>query len=233
MGRPGGEIAAGSGGRGHLRVSHADREQVIDALKVAFVQGRLTKDELDARAGQALVARTFAELAVVTADIPAGPDLARPPVSARTQPDRPESGAEKWAVRSGAGAILALMVAASAWAVAVGQPELIAMLVVVIGAVAATVAGFVAIVVSVVWMLTPESRQRKSSGGQLPPRSASGPGGQASQQPVSADPAGQFPPVDHGQQHWLLTRKRQIPDSRKHGNAGAQPLAWTVGDITC
>ena len=29
-------------GRGHLRAAHADRERVIEALKAAFVQGRLT-----------------------------------------------------------------------------------------------------------------------------------------------------------------------------------------------
>ena len=37
---PGDEIAAAEGrGRGGLRASHADREQVIEALKAAFVQG--------------------------------------------------------------------------------------------------------------------------------------------------------------------------------------------------
>jgi hypothetical protein len=46
-------------------------------LKAAFVQGRLTKDELDARAGQAFAARTYAELAAITADLPAG--LIAPP----------------------------------------------------------------------------------------------------------------------------------------------------------
>ena len=45
MAGPGDEIAAGAGGRSYLRASHADREQVIDVLKAAFVQGRLTKDE--------------------------------------------------------------------------------------------------------------------------------------------------------------------------------------------
>ena len=60
-------------GRGHLRASHADREHVIDVLKGAFVAGRLTKDELEARVGHTLAARTFADLAALTADIPAGP----------------------------------------------------------------------------------------------------------------------------------------------------------------
>ncbi len=77
---PGDEMAAGAAGRGRLRASHADREQVIGTLKAAFVQGRLTKDELDARVGQTLASRTYADLAAVTADLPAG--------LARTQPVR-------------------------------------------------------------------------------------------------------------------------------------------------
>lgn len=64
--------AAAAGRHSRLRASHADREHVIDRLKAAFVQGRLTKDELDARVGRTLASRTHAELAVVTADIPAG-----------------------------------------------------------------------------------------------------------------------------------------------------------------
>jgi hypothetical protein len=70
--------AARRGDRGHLRASNADREQVIAILKAAFMQGRLTEDELGERAGQAYAARTYAELAEVTADIPAGHAPARP-----------------------------------------------------------------------------------------------------------------------------------------------------------
>jgi uncharacterized protein DUF1707 len=40
---PGHEKALGAAGLGHLRASHADREQIIETLKAAFVQGRLTK----------------------------------------------------------------------------------------------------------------------------------------------------------------------------------------------
>jgi hypothetical protein len=80
MAGPGDEIAAAAGqGDGHLRASHADREQVIVILKVAFVQGRLTEDELDARVGQVYASRTYAELAEVTADIPVGLTGAQPP----------------------------------------------------------------------------------------------------------------------------------------------------------
>jgi Domain of unknown function (DUF1707) len=68
---PGEQMAAGAAGRGRLRASDADREQVIDILKAAFVQGWLTKDELSVRAGQVLASRTYAELSAITADIPA------------------------------------------------------------------------------------------------------------------------------------------------------------------
>jgi Domain of unknown function (DUF1707) len=71
-------MTAGAGaqntpGYGHLLAADADREQVIEALKVAFVGGRLTRDKFDAGVGRALTSRTYAELAAVTADIPAGP----------------------------------------------------------------------------------------------------------------------------------------------------------------
>jgi len=86
---PGDEKAAATAGRGHIRASHADREHVIDTLKTAFVQGRLTKDELDARVGQAFASRTYAELPALTADIPAGLIAAPPlrkPARARARP---------------------------------------------------------------------------------------------------------------------------------------------------
>jgi DUF1707 SHOCT-like domain len=64
-------MAAGAPGRGGLRASDADREQVIDALKAAFVQGHLSKDALEVRVGLALASRTYAELTAITAEIPA------------------------------------------------------------------------------------------------------------------------------------------------------------------
>jgi hypothetical protein len=59
---------------------------VIGLLKAAFVEGRLAQDEFDTRVGQALASRTYAELAAVTADIPAeliGALPYRPAVRAR------------------------------------------------------------------------------------------------------------------------------------------------------
>ena len=83
MTEPGNELAAGAGGQGHLRASHADREQVIGMLKTAFVQGRLDRDEFDLRVGRALASRTCADLAALTADIPARLARARPLEPAR------------------------------------------------------------------------------------------------------------------------------------------------------
>jgi len=82
MTEPGDHRTAAAGGRGRLRASRADRERVIELLKVAFVQDRITYDELDTRIGLALASRTCADLADLTddipADIPAGPAAAEP-----------------------------------------------------------------------------------------------------------------------------------------------------------
>jgi putative transcriptional regulator len=66
-------------GSGHLRASHADREQAIEVLKAAFVRERLAKAEFETRVGQALASRTYAELAAVTGDIPARLIAGQPP----------------------------------------------------------------------------------------------------------------------------------------------------------
>jgi hypothetical protein len=81
---PGDERGAGAGaGRySYLRASHADREQVLGMVKAAFVQGRLAKDEFDARVARVLTARTYADLNALTADIPAGLAKAPPPEAA-------------------------------------------------------------------------------------------------------------------------------------------------------
>ena len=106
---PGDEIAAGAGGRAHMRASHADREQVIDMLKAAFVQGRLAKDEFDLRVGRVLASRTYADLGAVTADIPAGPVRAHSPNPARKPASMPMPTAVRGAVGlMCAGAVLTL-----------------------------------------------------------------------------------------------------------------------------
>lgn len=51
----------------------ADRERAIDVLKAGFAEGRLTQAEHDERAATVYAARTYADLARVVADLPAGP----------------------------------------------------------------------------------------------------------------------------------------------------------------
>ncbi|MEU1598027.1 DUF1707 domain-containing protein [Streptomyces sp. NPDC005708] len=65
------EEFAGSGVSLGLRASHADRDRVVDVLRIAAGDGRLTSEELDDRLEAALSARTVGELSVLTGDLPA------------------------------------------------------------------------------------------------------------------------------------------------------------------
>ena len=58
---------------GHLRATDDDRNRMVELLRVAAGDGRLTLDELDERVGAALTARTYGELAVLVGDLPATP----------------------------------------------------------------------------------------------------------------------------------------------------------------
>lgn len=106
--------------RARLRASDADRERAIEALKAAFTGGRLTRDELDVRLDRAMRARTYAEVAAATADMPARPAPAMrgpagwpPPALAAPARRRP---ANHWAFTSALGlatvALPVMMVAA-------------------------------------------------------------------------------------------------------------------------
>ncbi|MET8977037.1 DUF1707 domain-containing protein [Streptomyces sp. NPDC004539] len=53
-----------------LRASHADRDRVVDVLRISAGDGCLTSAELDDRIELALSARTVGELTVLTADLP-------------------------------------------------------------------------------------------------------------------------------------------------------------------
>ena len=59
---------------GELRASHEDRDKVVERLRVAAGDGRLTAEELDERLERALQARTYGELVVLTVDLPAAGD---------------------------------------------------------------------------------------------------------------------------------------------------------------
>jgi hypothetical protein len=57
--------------KGALRASHADRDHIVELLRVAAGDGRLSPEELDERLDLALTARTYAELAALITDLPA------------------------------------------------------------------------------------------------------------------------------------------------------------------
>jgi hypothetical protein len=159
---------------------------VIGTLKAAFVQGMLAKDEFDLRAGQALAARTYAELAALTADLPAGLTAAQPPRPARESANKKKKAVA--ALACATPAITGLLVAPP---IPDGSPFFLPVLVlmcVLFGA------------VSTGWLLllhawTDERAGRQSAQG-LPPDG----GGQGSQRPPSASPGGQFSPANPGQQ---------------------------------
>jgi hypothetical protein len=64
------EQSARPGSPPELRASHADRDRVVDVLRIAAGDGLLTAEELDERLETALSARTLKELAPLTADLP-------------------------------------------------------------------------------------------------------------------------------------------------------------------
>jgi len=68
--RPGYGPAYGQPG---MLASAADRDRTIDVLKAAYGEGRLTKDEFDARSARTMAARRYGDLAAIVADLPAGP----------------------------------------------------------------------------------------------------------------------------------------------------------------
>ena len=80
-----------------MRASSADRERAVDVLKAGFAEGRLTQDEYNDRMGRAYAARTYGDLAALTADLPAGP-LPAWPVPAYQPP--PPSGTNSMAIAS-------------------------------------------------------------------------------------------------------------------------------------
>lgn len=70
---------------GDLKASHADRDQVVEILRDAAGDGRLTTEELEERVAAALAARTIGDLAGLTRDLPVSPspvDPSAPPTDA-------------------------------------------------------------------------------------------------------------------------------------------------------
>jgi hypothetical protein len=55
-----------------MRAAGTDRERAVDVLKAGFAEGRLTQEEYNFRMDRAYNAKTYGELAALTADLPAG-----------------------------------------------------------------------------------------------------------------------------------------------------------------
>jgi hypothetical protein len=87
-----------------LRCSDADRERVVAELNKHFTEGRLTLDEFDQRSSSAYQARTYADLALLTTDLPGGqvvPAVEREPIPADDPPPPvPQHG--RWQDAAGA-----------------------------------------------------------------------------------------------------------------------------------
>jgi hypothetical protein len=188
-----------AGERGRLRTSRADREQAIDTLKAAFVQGRLTKDEFDLRVGRALASRTYADLAALTADLPDRvPDLPDLPDRVAgvqlSDEDALEPGrmlSFKTAVRVGAvGATPAMASAAVLLVQSSAVPAAAGVILVALTGLS------VAVLLAVLLMLTSWAVRRSEPGpGQKPP---SGPTGLATERPA---PDRRLPPAARDRWH--------------------------------
>ena len=59
------------GEQGKMRAADADRDRVAGILSTAYSEGRLSRDEYDARLDSALYARTHADLDHLVTDLPA------------------------------------------------------------------------------------------------------------------------------------------------------------------
>jgi hypothetical protein len=79
-----GYLEAG-GGQGGMRAADTDRDQVAAILGTAYSEGRLSREEYDARLESALSARTYADLRHVVIDLPAAQPAVPGPVATTTR----------------------------------------------------------------------------------------------------------------------------------------------------
>jgi hypothetical protein len=78
-------VVAYSPSAGSMLTSTAERDRAVDALRAAFVEGRLTQEEFTERVAQVHASRTFDQLAELLRDLPAAYPLA----SHSPEPERP------------------------------------------------------------------------------------------------------------------------------------------------
>ena len=202
-----------AGALGRLRTSRADREQAIDVLKAAFVQGRLTKGEFDSRVGQVLASRTYADLDALTSDIPDGVTSAEP--SAEHAPEPGRVLGFKTAARLGAvGALPSMGSAAVVLMQSSAVPAVAGVLLV--GLTGLLVAALLAALLTLLSWIVRRS-QREATQGQGPP---SGPAGLGSRRKA---PTRQLPTARHDPWHAAEAARSRLPRLRVgpvHGLSG-------------
>lgn len=215
-------MAPGAGGRGRLRAAHADREQAIEVLKAAFVQGRLTKDEFDVRVGQVLASRTYADLTRVTADIPAGVATAQPQrTPARAQARKPVDKIRVTAWGACAGVVLtALGIVAAVVANSHGFFYVFTLAFILM-------TGLAYAFVAEVW--TRERPRRRRPQGPAPDA-----GTQVSRRTGSAAKAEQLPQIDRGPRHAAEVApsrpsRSRLPGSRPPSQRHPRGRGYAIG----
>ena len=189
MAESGDEMAGDELGHVHLRASHADREQVVDVLKIAFVHGLADQGRVRcaARPGARLADRRRTDVAHLRSPGQPGFSPAAAPVRSAEAADRSHGhgdhpadgrlvGGRAGGPSPDGGAVAMLLFAFTfAWT------------------------GILLLTGSVLL----ESRKHERSGGQLMPPPGPDGGGQSSRPPA---PAAQFPPIDRGQPAAEATR---------------------------
>jgi hypothetical protein len=75
-------------GRVQMLASTADRDRAVQVLKAAFVEGRISQEELRLRVGKALTARLFPDVMAVIHDLPVSPIWRMPAHRATPAPPR-------------------------------------------------------------------------------------------------------------------------------------------------
>src|SRR5690349_3209523 len=78
-------MATGHGELGKMRAADADRDRMAAILGAAYSEGRLSRDEYDARLERVLSARTYADLDHVVTDLPAAQATEPSPVATTMQ----------------------------------------------------------------------------------------------------------------------------------------------------
>lgn len=97
---------------GALRAADDDRQRVVDRLRVALNEGRLTLTEYDERVGEAYSARTYSDLYALLDDLPTQPGVVALPPHNPPVPAFVERPAQKLPT--------ALMILWTVWAGVVG-----------------------------------------------------------------------------------------------------------------